>query len=366
MASGQARPATQASDSERLRAAKAAEMLRVAREISAMKDLGTMNVADVARVRVVDGRILATTSVDVGDQEGRLSLRGLPGIVELGAMGARVPGPLVGSAGFSFFYQDTSRPDDVLISMQVLSAALITQFNYTDDGLDGALTVSLIEQTVPGRAPILLRVDETSSEWNVTPAPAPRVSTNLTAETFEQLRQEHRHEVDDYVRPMFRLLGQERAVFAVDRGLAWEALIDEYVVDPAMVKKIEAILPRLGAEDFSSRDAASDELAAMGVDGVITLQKMPMGKLSPEQQNRIDAFLRPYKINDVKALLVDRNFMVDCLYCDDARLRKTVMEHLSALTGKTVAWKDVDGDAARDAEIAALRDDVLGATTRPR
>ena len=360
-------PATEASmASPRLMRIKTAEVLRVAREAALMKDLGVKDAGDVLKVQIAAGRILPATAVEPPMQGARFTLRGSQGIVEMTAMGPPMPGLVGGGGGFTFIYQDASRTDNVMTTLQVLSSALITQFNITDDGLERTQSVQLIEQARPGPQAISLRVDDVPSEWSDVASPAgPKIVVNVAAGSFEQLRAEHRSEVDQYVRPMFRLLGQEAAVFAVDRATAWQVMADAFVVDPAVQKKIEDILPRLGADAFAARDAASDELAATGVEGAMTLRKMSLGKLSAEQQNRIETFLRPFTSANVKGLENDRQFLIDCLYADDAKLRGAVLKRLSDLAGRKIEWKAVDSDAARDAEIEAFRDAVVHPTTMP-
>jgi hypothetical protein len=80
--------------------------------------------------------------------------------------------------------------------------------------------------------------------------------------------------------------------------------------------------------------------------------------LSAEQKSRIEAFERSFTSVDVTGMADDREFLLDCLYTDDAALRGAATKRLSKLLDKKIEWKPVDSDAARDAEIQKLRDDA--------
>jgi uncharacterized FlgJ-related protein len=75
--------------------------------------------------------------------------------------------------------------------------------------------------------------------------------------------------------------------------------------------------------------------------------------------------MRPYMATDAKSLADDREFLIDCLYAADPGLRSEVMARLSDLVGRKIEWKVADSDTARDAEIQALRDQVMRPTTIP-
>jgi hypothetical protein len=86
--------------------------------------------------------------------------------------------------------------------------------------------------------------------------------------------------------------------------------------------------------------------------------------LSDEQRTRIDAFIAKYKIvNDAEAkrLRGDRDFLLDCLYSDDAVIRREALTELRKVTGQAIKFNENAPPEQRLETIARLRQS-LGAT----
>ena len=84
-------------------------------------------------------------------------------------------------------------------------------------------------------------------------------------------------------------------------------------------------------------------------------------RLSEEQISRIDAFIAQFKPADdaeIARLRKDPDFLLDCLYSDDAAVRKQALEALRKVTGKSIEF-DVDAQPAeRLAAIEQLRESI--------
>jgi len=193
-------------------------------------------------------------------------------------------------------------------------------------------------------------------------APGAAVETlNYGSPDFFTFLRQHPREANLYVRPLLRELGQE-SVFAPEPMIVWQVFNDLWKPDPQIARRVAELLPRLNADDFHERDAALAKLQRLGRDGAAVLMHMDRSKLSPEQNARVDRALAPYAQlagKEVARLRSDPGFLLDCLYADDAALRKAAAERLRAVAKPDLQF-DVNADrAARSAAVAALRQQLL-------
>src|SRR5205823_5273297 len=107
------------------------------------------------------------------------------------------------------------------------------------------------------------------------------------------LVREHPQEVERYLRPLLHDLGQD-AQFAPDPLIAWQVFATQWAADPAVAAKVKALLPELNASDFRRRDAAQQELEALGKAGATAITRLDRRALSPEQNVRLDRVLAPF------------------------------------------------------------------------
>lgn len=199
-------------------------------------------------------------------------------------------------------------------------------------------------------------------------APGAAVETlNYGSPDFFTFLRQHPREANVYVRPLLRELGQE-SVFAPEPMIVWQVFNELWKPDPRIARQVEALLPKLNADDFHQRDAALASLQRLGREGAAVLMHMDRSKLSPEQNARVDRALAPYAQlgpKDVSRLRSDPGFLLDCLYADDAALRRAAAERLRAVAKPDLQF-DVDADCpTRSAAVAALRQQLLPLAIQP-
>lgn len=188
-------------------------------------------------------------------------------------------------------------------------------------------------------------------------------SVRMQADTFLELRRQHPLEVETYLRPIFREIRQEAAL-APEPHEAWQVLADDWPVDGSFKGKVEKYLNDLDSNDFRVRSAAAGQLFRLGRGAAVYLIHMDRKSLSPEQILRIDEVIARYKpLPEARAAKLhdDLHFLVDCLDCDDAVVRKLALARLQKLTGKELEF---DVDAKIDARVALtndLRDELFRA-----
>jgi hypothetical protein len=207
-----------------------------------------------------------------------------------------------------------------------------------------------------GQSPVQLNVNEFGD--NV-PGGIPR-NFSLQAADFRTLLREHGREVQEFIRPLFRQLGQE-AVLAPDGQVAWQVLADHWRPDPEVAKKVQQLLPGLNNVDFHARDKALAELQAMGMPGAAVLSHLDRMGLSPEQNLMIDRTLAPFaqlSPRDATRLRSDTEFLTDCLYLANPEVRAAALDRLKQVTGKELTFDLNGADAVRPAAILELRKQI--------
>ena len=184
---------------------------------------------------------------------------------------------------------------------------------------------------------------------------------HLTGRDFLSFLSEHPEATAQYVRPLFRALGQE-PVFTPDPLTSWQVFSDLWTPDATALRKVKGILPKLDAEDYHARDAALAELQQLGREGASVLLHLDRSTLTAEQNARIDRALGPYSRLSTKEAFRLRStpeFLLDCLYSDDLAIRKSALNRLRTITRPDLQF-DVTADApARVAAVAALRQQLL-------
>src|SRR5439155_18224770 len=88
------------------------------------------------------------------------------------------------------------------------------------------------------------------------------------------------------------------------------------------------------------------------------LMKIDRKALSDEQKGRVDAFLATFKTvpsPQARQLRLSRDFLLDCLYCDDLALRQRALEQLQSVAGHAIEFDLSAEPAKRLAAIEKLR-----------
>lgn len=337
--------------------------------------LDAARVDQVFRLRADGGRItweapLIDRAAGAGGRQYRAELQGLTdGLTTVYLGRSRTfDGPGNSPAEFRTFsltHYDFSRPG-VLETLSVQAQQDYFHVDCSAQLPEGYRSVRLTEQgpqleATPAGSPRLppAGAPEGTAQLTITRADAnnrPQM-VNLVEPDFQSLVRRHPREVEEYVRPMLARLGQD-AVFAPDPLVAWQVFSDRWVSDDAMRQQVAVMLPALDAPDFRARDEAVRRLLDLGRPGAAVLLRLDRSKLSAEQCLRIDRILRPYAqlpAPEAAKLRSDVGFLLDCLYVEDAHLRRVALDRLRDVTGQPLAFDLSAGSDRRAAAVNALR-----------
>jgi hypothetical protein len=249
---------------------------------------------------------------------------------------------------------------DTLITTSVQSYPTSFQIDQTTQFNTDHSMIRLAEQRnagLPDLGSIQLWVIQSSSSGR-----AP-VSISVQEPDFATLLRNHPNEVETYVRPLMRQLGQEH-MFAPDWRMAWQVLADYWQPDDGVGKQVASVLPGLDDADFRRREQAVAELVQLDRAAAVVLRRMNRTGLSAEQNRLVDLTLAPYhqlSPREASRLRNDKNFLLDCLYSDDAAVRKAAIAQLRKVTARTdLAYEPEAPLADRAAAASKLRRELSG------
>ena len=312
-----------------------------------------MTVAQILHFSVANGRLLLDSPLPLAD--------GAPRMIPL----TDIPGNAIfriplshGYKFISFETYDFSDPTLLARHLQVLLEPLNLQVAYDIDyGDDRAQTVTLMQKADPRASDqVTLRVQTTLET-----SPEAGGALQLSAASFIALRGEHPVEFEQYVRPAFRALGQDPIVFGVDERVAWQVLSDTWKPSGDIASKVTAVLGQLNADDYATRAAAEKQLSSLGEPAALYLMSIDRSTLTPEQRARCDKFLaayRPLPDQEARNFGANVNFLLDCLYSDNAAIRRGALEHLARAVGHEVKFDADQSPADRIAAIRKLREQL--------
>jgi hypothetical protein len=173
--------------------------------------------------------------------------------------------------------------------------------------------------------------------------------------------------VDEYLRPVLRGLRLDN-LFAVDDLTAWQVFSDQWSPKPAVASAVTRLLPELDRDDYATREAARQALLKLGPDAAMVVYRMNRDGLSPEQRCQLDALLTHHSFlsrAEARRLADDTDFLLDCLYSDNAAVRRIAAGRLGEKLNHPVT---VDASAdypSRVRQVDALRAEIRRpATTR--
>jgi hypothetical protein len=182
---------------------------------------------------------------------------------------------------------------------------------------------------------------------------------------LSELRQTHPAFVQEVLSPALRRLG-------VRAFLRRHPVAEVYGVFPAIrpddrvARQVDDLLPRMAAARASQREAASAELDALGRPAILAVLRLDRGRLSPEQNTRLETFLDrmgergpPTWAVTPRDPLRDVEFLLDCLDDDDPAVRAAAKAALEAALGRRVDFDPALTGDARAAAVGRLCDQFL-------
>ena len=308
----------------------------------------------------------------------RIVVDGLPGVCTLNDTllphtGRPAPDPdrptVADFLLFNWFRFD--QPDAVLADtfIQVLPANIQVS-RLTDAPDDGGTTVLLLERRnatpSPGGEPVVyLKVTDQGG-----PGRPPAADVSVAADSFGALVRTQPGPVARYLEPVLRDLHADAACLPADPPLEYQVFDADVAVDGPTADRVKQLVARLDADDFRDRDAAGDQLRAMGPIAAVAVGRLDPATFTPEQRARTAALLRQFRpVTDVDAvrLRTDVDFLFNCLNDADPFVTRAALAQLRSTTGHDVKVDDsLRGQARRDAVWQARRSCPRPApTTRP-
>lgn len=364
---GQA-PAAPATQPDSVEARKAQQRQFIEKQYANRPVIGPFESRQVVQIEIDDGHFAVDTALPAEGGEHRIEVKDDPGLW-WGIVNHR-PG---GTPMYMVVQRyDFSNPDNIFSHAMVTASTTQISLSGTFEDDAGMLQVELIDRSPmatpeegivdPGGIRIFLNGYD-SNGINT-------LSLRIEASDFHALRAAHPDIVNTHLRRVLEELGQGH-VLAMDEKLAWQVLGGERPVDPKVVEQVQALLHRLDADAFAEREQAAAELLALGEEGAAAIAHLDRSTLTPEQNARIDEFLRNFNpVSEQKASVLanDPEFLLDVLLVEDAELRKLALERLRERIGKPIAF-DLDASPSQRARQVALLRKTLHyneePTTRP-
>jgi hypothetical protein len=193
-------------------------------------------------------------------------------------------------------------------------------------------------------------------------------------ETLAELRKKHPQFTQTVLAPLTRRLGLRGLVRHHPAAEVYRAFPSVRPDDEA-VNRVRDLLPRLGAPRASVRERASAELDRMGRPAVLAVLRLDRSALSPEQNVRLEMFLRSAGSAGLPAgaggaasgrpaaeAEVDIDFLIDCLDDEDPNVRAAAKQQLEGALGRPVAFNPALTGEARSAAVDRLFEQIDRAT----
>jgi hypothetical protein len=342
-----------ARDLDALRAQRLAETRE---EIGQLRSIPPVPIKELIRLEVKDGLIELRTSVPPTD--GRVSIltpdwNGLS-VLWIEGDGQEADG-FHSPRAFLLHHRSFSMPGQIEVHTHVTAQPGVLTVARDMDGIRTQTSVQLIQNPIVAEAPdkvLRLYVQETDSLTGER-----LTDVKVSAGSWDELRRSHPREVQTYLAPILADLGHDKTLLRIDPRLAWQVLAEGLSPDEATRARVMDLLKGLDDPRYASRKEAADALEAIGQPAAAVLATVPPGSLSPQQEVAVTAFLAPFRPadpNEVARLQRDRDFLMDCLACDELTLRIAAADRLKALSGE-ILFDPYADEATRTEQIARLR-----------
>jgi len=311
--------------------------------------LGRRSVSDVISFTCTNGKIQAVSKLSApSGVECAVLIKGMPGLATFldGVPHKQAADP---THYIRFHYLDPSNPGVTLIRTDVdymPDHLNISQFRELAD--DAIWSVQIAQSSADGPQVLNIYIQDQRAD------PAAQ-SRRLTGATLTDLAQDNPADIDAYVRPIFRTLNQEPAVFVAPPQAAYQALADLWQPDAKLAADTEAAVAGMAADAFADREVALARLHELGEPAALYLMRAGSKSWNTEQRMRVDLFLgsyRPLTDEDAQRLGRQPDFLLDALYNSDALLRKLAIRRLNEINGGPVDFDEsLAGDALQKAVL---------------
>ena len=331
-----------------LKQSRAAEQFGRLLEANALPALPPGPVLKVLTLAVNDAGDLAATIAPTGAGPSSIAVTGWPGITTVSNEGGRSGGRLA--------HARFDQPGAVVESTEVLSTPFSLQIVREVETLEGVRSVTLLQAPAMADNPeavISLRVSDTAD-------PADGRTEPMTARSYVELRRKYPDKSRDLLRPIFADLGAA-PLLDPDAKSSWQVFAPGAADDPAVQKKLAAVLAELDADDFKTRTLARQKLADLGQPAAVALMRRDKPLASAEQRAAVEAFLatyRPLPPAEVQRLRGDRTFLLEVFAGEDRTLSALALGQLRKITGKQLPFDEALEGEARAKAVARVRAEV--------
>jgi hypothetical protein len=183
------------------------------------------------------------------------------------------------------------------------------------------------------------------------------ISHNVyTAANLPEMRRRHANALRQHLGPILRMFNSYVGMGA-DPGTARQVLAEPQP-KADLAATVKDLVTRLDAENFAQRDAAATKLKGLGADAGPLLRALDRSQLSEHQKlvlAEIIHSLNQLSVEELNRLRRDREFLIDCLYCEEADLTEKALAQLQVVVGKPVEFDNKLSGDSRDKAIEALR-----------
>jgi|GEM_PF-6502450 len=177
-----------------------------------------------------------------------------------------------------------------------------------------------------------------------------------TAANLSEMRRRHANALRQHLGPILRMFNSNIAM-GVDLGTARQVL-SEPQPKAELAATVRDLVAKLDVEAFAQREAAATKLKGLGADVGPLLRALDRSQLSEHQKlvlAEIVNSLNQLSVEELNRLRRDREFLIDCLYCEEADLTEKALAQLQVVVGKPVEFDNKLSGESRDKAIEALR-----------
>lgn len=179
---------------------------------------------------------------------------------------------------------------------------------------------------------------------------------NLEGQNLFELFNGHAEEARRYVRPIFETLFNSPTSFGAGPGDLYR-IFSEITPDSSTDMQVHALIDLMDSPDLSQREAAHQQLEQLGDAGVLSLLRMDRSRLRLEARQRVSELIDQatrFPGEDDAALLNNPDFLIDCQYAPDPRVRNLAarrLESLGILIDDSMTFDELEAQRGRIGRI---------------